>query len=160
MNYWLMKTEPTVYAWADLQAEPHQTTCWEGVRNYQARNFMRDHMQVGDLVFFYHSVAKPPAIMGIAQVVKEAYPDPFAWEQSSRYYDPKSSPDQPRWVMVDIQFQQSLDPPITLEELKQIPELSGMMLLKKGCRLSVQPVSEAEWQTILKLRTGSSETIA
>jgi len=153
MHYWLMKTEPGVFSWEDLLNSPDQTTSWEGVRNYQARNLMRDQMRRGDRAFFYHSAIQQPAIMGIAQVVREAYPDPFAWDPASKYYDPKSSPETPRWVMVNIQAIQPLEPPITLAELKTIPALSGMMLLQKGCRLSVQPVTPQEWETILRLRS-------
>lgn len=152
MKYWLVKSEPNTYSWADLQGAPQQTTCWEGVRNYQARNFMRDQMRQGDQVFFYHSNAKPPQIMGIAQVVREAYPDSFAFDPAHRYYDPKSSPDRPTWVMVDIQRVKDLQPPIPLDELRQLPELAEMMLLQKGSRLSVQPVTPAEWQVICALR--------
>ncbi|WJI23945.1 EVE domain-containing protein [Thermosynechococcus sp. B0] len=150
---WLLKSEPSVFSWQDLQAAPQQTTCWEGVRNYQARNFIRDQMQVGDRVLFYHSNANPPAIMGIAEVVKAAYPDHFAWDADSRYFDPKSTPDNPRWFMVDIQYRRDFSPPITLPELRQTPGLEGMLLLQKGCRLSVQPVTEQEWQIILGLRS-------
>jgi predicted RNA-binding protein with PUA-like domain len=153
MKYWLMKTEPSVFSWQDLVAAPEQTTSWEGVRNYQARNFIRDQMQVGDQVFFYHSAVKPPAIAGIAKVVRPAYPDGFALDPSHKYYDPKSSVADPIWMMVDIQAVSAFSPVITLEELKKIPDLSGMMLLQKGCRLSVQPVTEAEWQWIINLRT-------
>ncbi len=152
MKYWLMKTEPSVFSWEDLKQAPDQITHWEGVRNYQARNFMRDQMQIGDLVFFYHSVVKPQAIMGIARVVRDAYPDPFAFDASSQYYDPRSSAAAPTWVMVDIQYQTEFQPPIALPELKAVPGLAGMMLLQKGCRLSVQPVTEQEWQLILQLR--------
>jgi predicted RNA-binding protein with PUA-like domain len=153
MKYWLMKTEPNVFSWDDLQAMPQQTTPWEGVRNYQARNFMRDEMKQGDRVFFYHSNVKPQVIMGIAKVVREAYPDKFAFDPASAYYDPKSSPDIPRWMMVDVQFESSFIPPITLDELKlHAMELSDMMLLQKGCRLSVQPVTSQQWQLICNLR--------
>ncbi len=152
MQYWLMKTEPEVFSWADLKAAPDQTTCWEGVRNYQARNFMRDKMQLGDLVFFYHSVVKPQAIAGIAKVVRTAYPDAFAFDSSSPYYDPKSSAASPTWLMVDIQAVKDLTPPISLDELKKIPGLASMMLLQKGCRLSVQPVTAQEWQQVISLR--------
>ncbi|XFA72495.1 EVE domain-containing protein [Thermosynechococcaceae cyanobacterium Okahandja] len=149
---WLLKSEPSVFSWQDLKAAPNQTTCWEGVRNYQARNFMRDQMAVGDRVFFYHSNAKPPAIMGIAEVVKPAYPDHFAWTPESKYFDPKSTPDKPIWFMVDIQYRCDITPPITLPELRQTKGLETMLLLQKGCRLSVQPVTEVEWQLILSLR--------
>lgn len=152
MHYWLIKTEPGVFSWADLLNSPNKTTSWEGVRNYQARNLMRDQMREGDRVFFYHSAIQQPVIVGIAEVVRAAYPDAFAWDSTSPYYDPKSSPENPRWVMVDIQAVQPLEPPITLAELKSIPALSGMQLLQKGCRLSVQPVTPQEWETILSSR--------
>lgn len=151
MSYWLMKTEPNTFSWQDLLNEPNKTTTWEGVRNYQARNFMRDEMKLGDLVFIYHSVVKPMAIMGIAEVVREAYPDHFAFEPGHKYFDPKSDPDNPRWVMVDVQAKYAFKNPITLERLKQTPGLEEMMLLKKGSRLSIQPVSEKEWRIITAL---------
>lgn len=154
MKYWLMKSEPSVFSWDDLKAMPQQTTPWEGVRNYQARNFMRDEMKLGDRLFFYHSNVKPQSIMGIAEVVREAYPDAFALDPSSPYYDPKSSPNKSRWVMVDVQLVTAFTPPITLGELKQLrsPVLDTMMLLQKGCRLSVQPVTPEQWQNICGLR--------
>jgi predicted RNA-binding protein with PUA-like domain len=147
-----MKTEPSVFSWDDLQSRPNQTTHWEGVRNYQARNFMRDQMKLGDRVFFYHSNTKPQVILGIAQVVREAYPDTFAFDATSPYHDPKSSPDAPRWIMVDIRYESTFMPAITLDELKQVPGLASMMLLQKGCRLSVQPVMPEEWETVCNLR--------
>nr|WP_238718573.1 EVE domain-containing protein [Petrachloros mirabilis] len=150
-----MKTEPRVFSWQDLLAAPEQTTHWEGVRNYQARNLMRDRMSLGDGVLFYHSTVKPQVIVGIARVIRTAYPDFFAWDASSPYFDPKSSPENPRWVMVDIQAERSLQPVITREEVCQVPELAEMMLLQKGCRLSVQPVTPGEWQAILALRASS-----
>lgn len=154
MQYWLMKSEPNTFSWADLKAAPGQTTCWEGVRNYQARNLMRDAMKQGDQVFFYHSNANPPAIMGIAKVVREAYPDHFAFDPSSHYYDPKSTPEKPIWVMVDIQYEKDLTPPIGLPELRTVPGLETMMLLQKGSRLSVQPVTPQAWEIIQHLRAG------
>lgn len=152
MQYWLMKSEPNTFSWSDLKAASKQTTCWEGVRNYQARNLMRDQMQVGDLVFFYHSNANPPAIMGIAQVVRPAYPDHFAFDPDSKYYDPKSTPENPIWLMVDIQYLQDITPPIGLPELRTVPGLETMMLLQKGARLSVQPVTPEAWAIITQLR--------
>jgi predicted RNA-binding protein with PUA-like domain len=152
MKYWLMKTEPSVFSWDDLQSRPNRTTHWEGVRNYQARNFMRDQMKVGDRVFFYHSVVKPQVILGIAQVVREAYPDFFAFDATSPYFDPKSSPDKPRWMMVDIQYESAFKSPIALDELKQVAGLESMLLLQKGCRLSVQPVTPQEWEIVCNLR--------
>ncbi len=153
MNYWLFKTEPSTYSWEDLKRQPERTDYWDGIRNYQARNFLRDKVKKGDLVFFYHSVKQPQAIMGIARVVREAYPDHTAFDSESRYYDPKSDPENPRWFMVDIQAISEFDPPILRDELKQIPELKEMMLLRKGSRLSIQPVSAEEWNIILAYRT-------
>ncbi|MDH5654573.1 MAG: EVE domain-containing protein [Spirochaetia bacterium] len=152
MKYWLMKTEPGTFSWEDLQKCKKKTTHWEGVRNYQARNFMMHEMKIGDGILFYHSVVKPTAIMGIARVSKNAYPDFFAFDPDSNYYDPKSSFDNPRWFMVDITFERSFRSPLTLDEIKTIPELKEMNLLKKGNRLSIQPVSQKEWNKIQKLR--------
>jgi len=152
MAFWLLKTEPNTFSWQDLVASPNRSTCWEGVRNYQARNIMRDEMKIGDRVFIYHSVVKPMVIAGVAEVVREAYPDHFAWDPESPYFDAKSSPENPRWVMVDVRAEYGFDPPITRDELKDVPELAGMMLLQKGSRLSVQPVSQKEWATVLSLR--------
>ncbi len=151
MNYWLMKSDPEAYSWDDLKKAPQQTDCWDGVRNYQARNFMRQ-MKIGDRLFFYHSQVKPPAIMGIARVVKEAYPDPTQFDPSSKYFDPKSTRDNPRWQMVDIRYVSDFNPPISLPELRKIPGLENMVLLQKGSRLSVQPVTKEEWEIICALR--------
>lgn len=152
MNYWLFKTEPSTYSWDDLKQQPNRTDYWDGIRNYQARNFLRDQVKKGDLVLFYHSVKQPQAIMGIAKVVREAYADPTAFDPQSKYFDPKSDPENPRWVMVDVQAIAEFDPPILRDELKQIPGLENMMLLRKGSRLSIQPVSEEEWKIILSYR--------
>ena len=151
MNYWLFKTEPSTYSWEDLKKQPNRTDYWDGVRNYQARNFLRDQIKEGDLVFFYHSVKNPQVIMGIARVVREAYPDPTQFDPESRYFDPKSDPQNSRWFVVDVQAIAEFDPPITREQLKLIPELKDMVLLQKGSRLSIQPVREDEWNVILKL---------
>ena len=148
MKYWLMKTEPNTYSWSDLKREKNRITSWEGVRNYQARNFMRDEMKAGDGVFIYHSVVQPMAIMGIAEVVREAYPDHFAFDPGHKYYDPKSSPENPRWVMVDVRAVAEFESPVPLRQLKNIPQLAEMMLLQKGSRLSIQPVSKAHWDII------------
>ncbi len=150
MNYWLFKTEPGTYSWEDLLQDG--ITCWEGIRNYQARNILRDDVRLDDLVFVYHSVVNPQVIAGIATVVKEGYPDRYALDPSSPYFEPKASPADPRWVMVDIEPVRSINPPITRDELKKVPELADMMLLKRGSRLSVQPVSAAEAAAILALR--------
>ncbi|MCP9455619.1 MAG: EVE domain-containing protein [Nitrospira sp.] len=150
LRYWLMKSEPTTFSIDDLCNAPRQTTCWEGVRNYQARNYMRD-MAIGDLVLFYHSNADPPAIVGIAEVVKTAYPDPTQFDKKNKYYDPASHPSNPRWEMVDIKFVRKLSRPLSLPELRKERTLKNMLLLQKGSRLSVQPVSREEWEHILSL---------
>ncbi|RMI27797.1 MAG: EVE domain-containing protein [Calditrichaeota bacterium] len=151
MQYWLLKSDPEVYSWEDLKRQPGGTDYWDGVRNYQARNFMRQ-MQVGDLAFFYHSQQKPPAIMGIVKIVRPAYPDPTQFDPSSTYFDPKSTRENPRWVAVDIQYYQEFTEPVTLPELRQTPGLEQMILLRKGSRLSVMPITEDEWRIILSLR--------
>jgi predicted RNA-binding protein with PUA-like domain len=146
-----MKSEPDVFGIDDLANRPRKTDHWEGVRNYQARNMMRDEMKKGDLVFFYHSNCKEPGIVGIAEVVKEGYPDFTAVDPDAKYYDPKSDPDNPRWFMVDIRYKRKLKRNITLQELKNHPQLEEMLLLRKGNRLSVLPVSKKHWDFILKL---------
>lgn len=151
MNYWLMKSEPDVFGIDDLAAQPRKTEHWDGVRNYQARNMMRDEMKKGDQVFFYHSNCKEPGIVGIAEVVKEGYPDHTAFDPETKYYDPKSDPDNPRWYMVDIKFVRKFGRTITLQELKQEKSLAGMKLLQRGNRLSVMPVDKKHWQHILKM---------
>ena len=151
MQYWLFKTEPNTFSWDDLKACPNETAEWEGVRNYQARNFFKT-MKTGDLVFFYHSVVKPMAIYGVAEITKEAYPDHYQFDPGSKYYDGKSNPDEPRWLMVDVKRKQDFEPPITRDELKDIPDLENMMLLQKGSRLSIQPVTETEWKIIQSSR--------
>jgi predicted RNA-binding protein with PUA-like domain len=151
MAYWLFKSEPESYAFADLMAEPDRSTGWDGVRNYQARNLLRDAVRKGDQVLFYHSSADPPAIAGIAKVVRAGHPDPSAFDPESCHYDPKSDRDSPTWYQVTIQAVRPVEPPIGLPELKAVPELAGMELLRKGNRLSVQPVSVAEWTIINRL---------
>jgi predicted RNA-binding protein with PUA-like domain len=154
MKYWLVKTEPESYSIDDLAAEKTKRTSWDGVRNYQARNFMRDEMQVGDRVLFYHSNAKPPAVVGVAKVVRQAYPDPTAWDEDDSHYDPKSSPENPRWVMVDLEFEQKFAKSLSLETLRKVKSLQKMELLRTGSRLSVQPVRKSEFDAILKLAGG------
>ena len=149
-GYWLLKSEPSTFSIEDLARSPKRTTCWEGVRNYQARNFLRA-MAVGDLAFFYHSNADPPAIVGVVEVVKAAYPDHFAWQAGSRYFDEKSSKQNPRWVMVDVRLKEVLPTPLSLESLRGVRGLERMELLRRGSRLSVQPVRESEWKIILQL---------
>ena len=148
-QYWLLKSEPTTFSIDDLAKSPRQTTCWEGVRNYQARNFLKS-MKVGDLGFFYHSNVDPPAIAGIIQVVKTAYPDPFALDAKSRYFDPRSSIDSPRWFLVDVRFVKKFSQALPLEQLRGVKGLAKMELLRKGSRLSIQPVRPEEWQLVLK----------
>lgn len=150
-KYWLVKTEPESFSIQDLAKSPRQTTCWSGVRNYQARNFMRDEMQLGDSVLVYHSSTAIPAIAGTAQIARESYPDPTAWDKNDDHYDPASSAENPRWFMVDIRLEQIFKEPLPLEKLRSIPALQDMELLRKGSRLSVQPVRKAEFETILKL---------
>ncbi len=149
MNYWLMKSEPDAFSLDDLEAVAQEP--WDGVRNYQARNMMRDQMKMGDRVFFYHSNCKVPGIVGLAEVVREGYPDPTAFDPEANYYDPKSDPDEPRWYMVDLAFKRRLERTISLQELKEHPELADMPLVRRGNRLSVMPVSAADWHFILGL---------
>ncbi len=152
MKYWLMKSEPTTFSYDDLLKAPKKTTAWEGVRNYQARNLMRDELKKGDQVLFYHSNCDEPSVMGTAEVVKEAYPDPFAWDAKSKYYDSdaKKKGTNP-WVLVEIKAKTKFERPVTRHMLKAEKALAKMMVLKKGSRLSVQPVTEAEFEAVLKL---------
>lgn len=154
-QYWLFKSEPDVYSIDHLAAEKKQTTRWDGIRNYQARNFLRDRVAVGDQVFFYHSQCKTPGIVGVAEVVKTAYPDPAQFNPEHDYYDPKASSDNPRWYSVDVRLVKKFPDVIALKDLKQHPALEAMVLLKQG-RLSIQPVTPAEWKTILKLASPQS----
>jgi len=147
-QYWLMKSEPDVYSIHDLKRDGK--TSWEGVRNYQARNFMRDAMQVGDRVLFYHSNAKPPGVAGIGRVCSRPYPDPTAWDPSSPYQDPKSTEDKPVWFLVDVAFAEAFEQLVPLDQLKTDPALEGLMVTRRGMRLSIQPVSAAHFNHILK----------
>ncbi|MEQ8800142.1 MAG: EVE domain-containing protein [Phycisphaerales bacterium] len=152
MRYWLMKSEPEEFSLEDLRNRPEQTEPWDGVRNYQARNFMRDDMKKGDKVFFYHSNCTEPGIVGIATIAREAYPDPTAFDPDDSHYDPKSDPDNPRWYHVDVRFERALKRTISLKELKDHPEaLGGLALIRRGNRLSVMPVDETHWRYILSL---------
>lgn len=150
MNYWLVKSEPEAFSFNDLLKSPRQTTCWDGVRNYQARNTLRDLMKKGDRVFYYHSNAEPAGIVGICEVVKEGYPDHTAFDRKDPHYDPKSKADAPTWYMVDVKAVQALPRLLTLAELKGLKGLEKMALLQKGSRLSVQPVTAKEWQVICR----------
>ena len=152
-RYWLVKSEPSVFSFDDLMALPNRTTHWDGVRNYQARNTMRDGMKKGDKVFFYHSSTDPAAIVGIAEVEKEAYPDPSAFDPKDSHYDPKSKRETPTWFVVDLKAVEALARPISLTELRGVKGLEKMTLLQKGSRLSVQPVTPGEWKIITTLAT-------
>lgn len=151
MNYWLMKSEPDSFSIDDLAARPGKREHWDGVRNYQARNFMRDAMKKGDQVLFYHSSCAEPGVVGVAKVVKEAYPDSTAFDPESKYFDPKSDPDNPRWFMVDIQLVRKFKRVVTLAELKENPQFEGMRLLARGNRLSVMPVAKDHFDLIVAM---------
>ena len=151
MKYWLMKSEPNVFAWNDLIAQPVKKTFWEGVRNYQARNFMMKDMSVGDLAFFYHSSCESPGIFGVMEVIAPASADASSWNPKSKYYDPKSSSHNPRWFAVTLKAKYALTNPVFLTQLKSIPELSSMLILRKGNRLSITPVEKKHWDMITKL---------
>ena len=153
MRYWLMKTEPTTFSVEDLERAKRHTTPWDGVRNYQARNMLRDEMKKGDLAFLYYSSTDVPGIVALMKIVKEGYPDPTAFDRKHHHYDPDSDPEEPRWFMVDVQLERRLKHVITLEELRKhaTKELKNMVLLRRGNRLSVTPVEPAEWKFILSL---------
>ena len=150
MHSWLIKSEPNVFSIQDLARAKGRTTAWEGVRNYQARNFLRA-MRKGDRALFYHSNAEPSAVAGIVEVVREAYPDATAWDPQSDYHDPKAAPDNPIWSMVDVRLVEIFPRPIALEELRGLKALAGMELLRRGSRLSVQPLTATQFRTIEKL---------
>ena len=150
-RYWLFKSEPDVFGWDDLLQSRDQTTLWEGVRNYQARNLLRDEISVGDLGFFYHSRTKPPHVVGVVRVTKSGYPDPTQFDESHKYYDPKSKLDDPRWYVVDVKAEYVFSRLVSLAELKDTPGLEDMVLTQKGSRLSVQPVKDDEWTIVCKL---------
>jgi predicted RNA-binding protein with PUA-like domain len=150
MRHWLMKSEPDEVSIDDLARAPKRTIPWFGVRNYQARNYMRDEMRVGDLAFFYHSSCAEPGIAGIVEVTKAAYPDASQFDRKSPYYDAKATPDAPRWMNVEVTFREKT-PLIALAQLRDDPALAGMLLLKRGNRLSITPVTPAEWNHITRL---------
>jgi len=149
MAYWLMKSEPDAYSIDDLERDGRDK--WDGIRNYQARNMMRDEMQVGDEVFFYHSSCAEPGIVGIARIASQSYPDPTQFDRRSKYYDPKSSKDDPRWCLVDVEFVRKTRRNITLADIKATSGLDGLLLTRKGNRLSIMPVSAGHWKKILTL---------
>ena len=150
-KYWLFKSEPSAYSFDDLLSEENQTAEWDGVRNYQARNFMRDDMKVGDRVLFYHSSAKPTAVVGTARIVKEAYADATAWDPNDKHYDPKSNPGETVWTVVEIQGEDRLPHPVTLQAVKANLKLKDMLLIRKGQRLSIQPVTKEEYDEIVAM---------
>ena len=150
MHYWLIKSEPTTFSIHDLARSKNKTTCWEGVRNYQARNFLRA-MKKGDRAIFYHSNAKPPAAVGIVDVIKEAYPDHFAWKEGHKYQDAKASPEKPIWSMVDVKLVQIFSQEISLEQLRSVKALEGLELLRRGSRLSVHPVTAVHFKVFERL---------
>ena len=151
MNYWLMKSEPSEFSIDDLKNNPDKTEPWDGVRNYQARNMMRDDMKKGDLVFFYHSNCDVPGIVGTMTVHKEGYPDPTAWDPEDKHYDPKTDPDNPRWIHVDVKYKRKFKRTISLTELREHKQLKDMKILQRGNRLSITPVTKKEWDYILGL---------
>ncbi|MFI2811866.1 MULTISPECIES: EVE domain-containing protein [Microbulbifer] len=153
MNYWLFKSEPDEYSLQDLAAEPDRTGRWDGIRNYQARNFLRDRVREGDGVLFYHSACRVPAVVGTAVVVREAYPDPAQFDPESAYFDPKATQEKPRWFCVDIRWQGEFARPVPLATIKADPDLQEMVLVKQG-RLSVQPVAAGEWRHLLRMGRG------
>ena len=151
MKYWLFKSEPEVFSVDDLAACPGQTRWWKHVRNYQARNFMRDDMQIGDRVFFYHSNTDIPAIVGVAEIASEPYPDPDAFNPEAKYFDPKSDPDNPRWFLVDVKLKRKFKETLPLSFLREQTALRDMKILQRGNRLSITPVTKKEWDFILTL---------
>ena len=156
MKYWIMKSEPDVFGIDDLAKRPRKTEHWDGIRNYQVRNMLRDDMQKGDEAFFYHSSCKEPGIAGIIRIVKAAYPDHTAFDPDSKYHDPKSDPENPRWLMVDVQLVRKFTRIIGLPELRSHPALADLLILRRGNRLSITPISKKHWDYILKLDAKSS----
>lgn len=149
-RYWLVKTEPGCFSIDTLSAEPDQTTSWTGVRNFQARNFLRDDMAVGELALFYHSVTDPSAV-GVARIVRAGYPDPTAWDPEDGHFDPRSTPERPLWYTVDIKLEGKFPRPVPLAVMRGVPSLARMELLRRGSRLSVMPVTQAEFETVCRL---------
>lgn len=151
MHYWLFKSEPSCFSIDDLARRPKQTAPWDGVRNYQVRNMLRDDIQQGDLGFFYHSSCTPPGVAGIVEVVRSGYPDHTAWDAQAEHFDPDSSPAKPRWYMVDVKLVKQFPDLITLEQIKTHPLLKQMQVARRGNRLSITPVTAAEWRTLCQL---------
>lgn len=151
MNYWLMKSEPDAFGIDDLAKKPNATEPWNGVRNYQARNMLREQMKRGDLAFFYHSSCEVPGIVGIIEIVRAGYPDSTAFDPESKYYDPQTSSDKPRWFMVDVKLKRKFKHIISLQRLRNNPKLKTMQILRKGNRLSITPVTKEQWQAVLAM---------
>ena len=151
MNYWLMKSEPGEFSITDLKNRPNRTEAWDGIRNYQARNYIRDEMKPGDLAFFYHSSCEVPGIAGIIEITSKARPDQTAFDKNNSHYDPKSDPELPRWYLLDVRLKCQFNQAITLGELRNHDELKEMKLLQKGSRLSIMPVTKKEWDYIISL---------
>ena len=159
MRYWLFKTEPSEFSIEDLRKAKKQTEPWDGVRNYQARNLLRDEMKEGDRVLFYHSSTKPTAVVGTARITREGYPDHTAFDPKNKHHDPKSKKTEPTWFMVDVTFESEFPDPVTLEELKGLVELKDMMLLRRGARLSVQPVTATEFKAVLTIAKAKAKAV-
>ncbi len=155
MTYWLMKSEPNDYSIDDLESDKKEP--WDGIRNYQVRNMIRDDMNVGDRAFFYHSSCKVPSVVGIMTIVSEAYPDPTQFDPGDKHFDQKSNAEEPRWLLVDVEFERKLKRPITLKELKDHPGLSDFRLNRRGNRLSIFPVDEQHWDLIVGLEQDSQK---
>jgi predicted RNA-binding protein with PUA-like domain len=151
MSFWLLKSEPDVFSFDDLRSRPKRTEPWNGVRNYQVRNMMRDQMAAGDLGFFYHSSCDVPGIAGVVRIVREAYPDPTQFDPSSEYFDAGSRREEPRWLMVDVKWEADFAEFVTLERLRSDPALADMLILRRGNRLSITPVEKAHWERICRL---------
>ncbi len=151
MAYWLFKSDTTCFPFSDLMAAPKKTTDWDGVRNFQARNFLRDDVRVGDGVLFYHSSTEPMGVAGIAEVTRAGHPDPTAFDPKAQHHDPKSDPENPTWYQVSIRGIRAIEPVLSLPQLRTVPALKSMELLRKGSRLSIQPVTAAEWTAVIKL---------
>jgi predicted RNA-binding protein with PUA-like domain len=152
MNYWLFKSEPETFGIDHLMKKPKQTEHWDGVRNYQVRNMLRDDIKVGDKAFFYHSNCTPPGIVGTVEIVKAGYPDTTQFDPESKYFDPKSTHDKPRWFMVDVRFIKKFDRMFSLEDLKKHPLLENMVVIRRGSRLSITPVTKEEWKIITSMQ--------
>ncbi|MEL6431938.1 MAG: EVE domain-containing protein [Planctomycetota bacterium] len=150
-RYWLVKSEPDEFSYDDLERAPKRTTHWDGVRNYQARNMLRDDMKVGDLVLYYHSNTKPPGVVGVAEVVREGYPDPTQFDPKDSHHDPKSDPDDPRWFVVDLRAVGELPDYVSIQDLKANAKLDAMAVVQRGQRLSVQSVTSAEFREVLRM---------